>query len=95
MPWDYKTNKPDSVKYLHPKIQRKAIAIANAIVREGGDDGTAIAVGIKKAKGLVKLAANPFLNRRRLNRLVDAIQAQDPDMLKQVIIPKVILDELN
>lgn len=56
MPWDYKTNKPDSVKFLHPKIQRKAIAIANAIVREGGDEGLAISTGIKRAKGLVKLA---------------------------------------
>lgn len=56
MPWDYKTNKPDSVKYLHPKIQRKAIAIANRIVESGGDEGMAIATGIKRAKGLVKLA---------------------------------------
>ena len=56
MPWDYKGNKPDAIKFLHPKIQRKAIKIANAIVREGGDEGIAIATGIKKAKGLVKLA---------------------------------------
>jgi len=56
MPWDYKENKPNAVKYLHPKIQHKAIKIANAIIESGGDEGMAIATGIKKAKGLVKLA---------------------------------------
>ena len=49
MPWSME-NKPVAVKYLHPRIQRKAIEIANAIVREGGDDGIAIATGIKQAK---------------------------------------------
>lgn len=57
MPWSM-DNKPSAVKYLHPKIQRKSIEIANAILREGGDEGTAIATGIKKAKGLVKLAVS-------------------------------------
>lgn len=49
MPWSMQ-DKPNAVKYLHPRIQRKAIAIANAIIREGGDEGVAIATGIKQAK---------------------------------------------
>lgn len=101
MPWDYKTNKPDSVKYLHPKIQRKAISIANAILESGGDEGVAIATGIKKAKGLVKLA---FLNnnywkshvaRKRLNVILDAFREQDPDKFKELVLPKIVLDELG
>jgi len=50
MPWDYKTNPPDSVKHFKPSIQKKAIQIANAILRNTNDEGLAIATGIKKAK---------------------------------------------
>jgi len=51
MPWDLKDNRIAAVKYMHPKIQRKATLIANAIMREGNaDEGQAIAIGIKKAK---------------------------------------------
>ena len=49
MPWS-KENPPEAVKYLHPRVKAKAIAIANAILRNGGKDGVAIATGIKKAK---------------------------------------------
>lgn len=98
MPWDYKTNKPDSVKYLHPKIQRKAIAIANRIVENGGDEGMAIAVGIKKAKGLVKLAASPlqiYATRKKFKKLFKAIKKNDPEVLKELVIPQVIQDEIS
>ena len=54
MPWQYPDNVPESAKYLKPSIQRKAVSIANAILRAGGSDSTAIAVGIKKAKEMHK-----------------------------------------
>ena len=49
MPWsagDY----PSAMKNLDPKVRRKAIEIANAVLEETGDDGRAISVGIAKAK---------------------------------------------
>lgn len=62
MPWSYKDgNVPDAVKFLKPSIQKKAISVANAILRNGGSEGIAIAKGIKVAKkqSLVKVA---FMN---------------------------------
>lgn len=63
MPWQYPNNIPDSMKYLKPSIQKKAIAIANHVLDNTSDEGKAIAIGIAKAKkvhdkkiGLVKLA---------------------------------------
>jgi hypothetical protein len=57
MPWttsDY----PNSMKNLSPKRREKAISIANAILREGGDEGMAIATGISRSKhsSIIKLA---------------------------------------
>lgn len=49
MPWsvgDY----PSSMKNLDPKVLRKAIDIANAVLEETGDEGRAVSVGIAKAK---------------------------------------------
>ena len=49
MPWsanDY----PDSMKHLSPEVRRKAISIANGILESGGEEGTAIATGISRAK---------------------------------------------
>ena len=49
MPWsagDY----PSAMKNLDPKVRRKAIEIANAVLEETGDDGRAISVGITKAR---------------------------------------------
>ena len=49
MPWtadDY----PASMKNLPPKVRAKAIAIANALLAEGTDEGMAIRVGIARAK---------------------------------------------
>ena len=65
MPWSYEEhNIPDSMKYLKPSIQKRAIKIANRVLESsGGDEGLAIAVGIKNAKkahdkkGLVKMAS--------------------------------------
>ena len=54
MPWEYPNNVPQSARYLKPSIQRKTVAIANAILRNGGPEGVAISTGIKKAKELHK-----------------------------------------
>lgn len=58
MPWS-EFDFPNSMKNLNPKIRSKAISIANAILENGGSEGTAIATGIKRAKkmGLVKMAS--------------------------------------
>jgi hypothetical protein len=58
MPWT-KTDYPNSMKNLSPNRREKAISIANAILREGGDEGMAIATGISRSKSssIVKLAA--------------------------------------
>ena len=69
MPWSYPDNVPDSMKYMKPSIQKKAISIANAVLRNGGEEGTAIATGIKGAKrmhdkkgSIVKVAAEQQKN---------------------------------
>jgi uncharacterized protein YdaT len=49
MPWS-ENDYPDSMKNLSPAVRKDAIEIANAILRDGGDDGVAIATGIKQAK---------------------------------------------
>ena len=56
MPWSYPDNVPNAMIHFKPSIQKKAISIANAILKNGGQEGTAIATGIKKSKGLIKLA---------------------------------------
>lgn len=57
MPWsagDY----PASMKNLDPKVRRKAIEIANAVLDETGDEGKAISIGISKAKGSAEKKAD-------------------------------------
>jgi uncharacterized protein YdaT len=50
MPWTPDEFREKHAKDLTPKQAEKAAEIANAILRSGGDDGTAIATGIKHAK---------------------------------------------
>lgn len=53
MPWchgDY----PPSYKNLPVRIREKAVEIANAILEESGDEGLAIATGVKRAKEWAK-----------------------------------------
>ena len=49
MPWsaDYF---PPSMRHLAPVVREKAIAIANALLEEGTDEGKAIRIAISKAK---------------------------------------------
>lgn len=51
MPWP-KGTYPPSYKNLPVKPREKAVEIANAILEESGDEGLAIATGLKKAKEL-------------------------------------------
>ena len=38
------------MEHLPPEVRAKAIAIANAVLSEQGDDATAIRIGIARAK---------------------------------------------
>ena len=49
MPWP-KGEYPPSYKNLPKKLREKAVEIANAILEESGDEGLAIAKGLKRAR---------------------------------------------
>jgi uncharacterized protein YdaT len=49
MPWD-EDRYPASMSHLPPRVRRKAIEIANALLEEGYDEGKAIRIAIAKAK---------------------------------------------
>ncbi|RYZ19281.1 MAG: hypothetical protein EOO10_24565, partial [Chitinophagaceae bacterium] len=49
MPW-YNGDYPPSYKNQPRYIREKAVEIANEILKESGDEGVAIATGLKKAR---------------------------------------------
>jgi len=49
MPWDA-TRYPASMKHLPELVREKAIAIANALLEEGMEEGKAIRIAIAKAR---------------------------------------------
>jgi uncharacterized protein YdaT len=49
MPWSAERY-PAAMRWLPPWVRWKAIAIANALLAEGMDEGRAIRIGIAKAK---------------------------------------------
>jgi uncharacterized protein YdaT len=49
MPWD-EDRFPAAMRRLAPRVRRKAIEIANALLEEGYDEGMAIRIAIAKAK---------------------------------------------
>jgi len=53
MPW-YHGDYPPSYKNQPPKLRAKAVEIANEIIKESGDEGIAIATGLKKAREYMK-----------------------------------------
>jgi uncharacterized protein YdaT len=53
MPW-YNGDYPPSYKNLPTDIREKAVEIANAILEESGNEGMAIATGVKRAKEQAK-----------------------------------------
>ena len=53
MPWP-KGDYPPSYKNLPLALREKAVEIANAILEESGDEGIAIATGLKRAREVMK-----------------------------------------
>ncbi|MGA9665055.1 MAG: hypothetical protein WBQ69_01225 [Gallionella sp.] len=49
MPWD-EAYYPPAMQHLPAPVRAKAIAIANALLGEGHDDGSAIRIAIARAK---------------------------------------------
>jgi uncharacterized protein YdaT len=63
MPWTLERY-PASMRRLAPEVRTKAIAIANALLAEGLDEGLAIRIAITKAKLWVERhGAQPLLLR--------------------------------
>ncbi|WP_252504597.1 hypothetical protein [Sporosarcina sp. Marseille-Q4943] len=52
MPWT-KNDYPDSFKNLDSDVRNKAIEIANALLREGNEEGRAISIATAKAREYV------------------------------------------
>lgn len=76
MPWSA-TDYPSSMKNLSPEVRRKAIEFANAILADGGDEGTAIATGITKAKEhFDKKGSASSLNRMAAEELAPKDETQ-------------------
>lgn len=49
MPWS-KNDYPPSMKNLDPRVRKKAVEIANALLEEGNEEGRAIAIATAKAQ---------------------------------------------
>ena len=59
MPWTPERY-PPSMRNLAPQVRAKAIAIANALLEEGLDEGLAIRIAIAKAKAFAERHAGPI-----------------------------------
>ena len=53
MPW-YNGDYPPSYKNQPEYLREKAVEIANEIIKESGDEGLAIATGLKRAREYFK-----------------------------------------
>ena len=53
MPW-YNGDYPPSYKNQPVKLREKAVEIANALLKEGVEEGIAIATGLKRARELFR-----------------------------------------
>ena len=53
MPW-YNGDYPPSYKNQPRKLREKAVEIANAMLKEGAEEGIAIATGLKRAREYFK-----------------------------------------
>ena len=49
MPW-YNGDYPPSYKNQPKKLREKAVEIANEVLKDGADEGVAIATGLKRAR---------------------------------------------
>ena len=52
MPWN-NNDYPDSFKNLDTSVRKKAVEIANALLRDGMEEGRAIAIATEKAREYV------------------------------------------
>jgi len=59
MPWN-EDRYPASMRSLPPRVRRKAIEIANALLEEGYDEGKAIRIAIAKAREWAERHATGF-----------------------------------
>ncbi len=59
MPWNAERY-PASMRHLDPRVRRKSIDIANALLEEGYDEGKAIRIAIAKAKEWAAQHAPPI-----------------------------------
>ncbi|MBN3739651.1 MULTISPECIES: hypothetical protein [Burkholderia] len=57
MPWNDERY-PPSMRYLPPSVRRKAIEMANALLRQGRTEGSAIRIAIAQAKRWEDTRAN-------------------------------------
>lgn len=53
MPW-YNGDYPPSYKNQPQEVRTKAVEIANALLQDGAEEGTAIATGLKQARELLE-----------------------------------------
>ncbi|WP_170214149.1 hypothetical protein [Flavobacterium pectinovorum] len=53
MPW-YNGDFPPSYKNLPEELRKKAVEIANALLKNGIEEGSAIAIGLKRARDFLK-----------------------------------------
>lgn len=66
MPWP-KGEYPPSYKNLAKPLREKAVEIANAILAESGDEGLAIATGLKQARAVMKNAKKKATTQKKSN----------------------------
>ncbi|RZJ19795.1 MAG: hypothetical protein EON51_16635 [Acinetobacter sp.] len=64
MPWP-KGEYPPSYKNLPIPLREKAVEIANAILEESGDEGIAIATGLKRARQVMKKEASAKKDKKK------------------------------
>ena len=64
MPWD-EFYFPVSMRHLEPAVRSKAIEIANALLREGVEEGSAIRIAIARAKEWANRRAVAHHSRQR------------------------------
>jgi uncharacterized protein YdaT len=64
MPWP-KGEYPPSYKNLPVPLREKAVEIANAILAESGDEGIAIATGLKRAREVMKKEGKARLKKEK------------------------------
>jgi uncharacterized protein YdaT len=63
MPW-YNGDYPPSYKNQPEPLRAKAVEIANELLKDGADEGIAIATGLKRARQYFTVRKNPNQKKR-------------------------------